>query len=185
MRVRFSSHFGLQIYYYLWFGATCGNIMMALMCCVSLKCMLMTEWLLTFKDTGGIILLHWLLVKITVWVQGIYLKLVHEESTLFSSLLTNCLFTTDIERRSQNSYTALCNVIVSHGAPVGGILDFADHTRGNKCKAKCVHDLCTPCGVSHMFIFTLRSQFIQTWWITVILMIGKPQIPPNWRPMLG
>ena len=28
--------------------------------------------------------------------------------------------TTDIERRSQNSYTAPCNVTVSHGPPIGG-----------------------------------------------------------------
>ena len=42
--------------------------------------------------------------------------------------------TTDIERRSQNSYTALCNGDVSHGAPIGGIRVFADHTSGNKRK---------------------------------------------------
>ena len=34
---------------------------------------------------------------------------------------------TDIEKRSQNSYTSLCNGIVSHGAPIGGIQVFADH----------------------------------------------------------
>ena len=42
--------------------------------------------------------------------------------------------TTDIERRSQNSYTALCNGVVNHGAPIGGIQVFANHTRGNKRK---------------------------------------------------
>ena len=41
---------------------------------------------------------------------------------------------TDIERRSQNSTIALCNGIVSHRAPIGGIRVFADHTRGNKQK---------------------------------------------------
>ena len=39
----------------------------------------------------------------------------------------------DIEKRSQN-YTASCNGVVSHGAPVGGIQVFADHTCRIKCK---------------------------------------------------
>ena len=43
---------------------------------------------------------------------------------------------TDIERRSRNSYTAPWNGAVSHGTPIGGIWDFADHTRGNKFKQK-------------------------------------------------
>ena len=38
------------------------------------------------------------------------------------------------ERRSQNSYTVLCNDIISHGAPIGDILVFADQTRGNNRK---------------------------------------------------
>ena len=41
---------------------------------------------------------------------------------------------TDIERRSWNSYTAPCNAVISHGAPIGGIQVFANHTRGNKRK---------------------------------------------------
>ena len=32
--------------------------------------------------------------------------------------------TTDIEKRSQNSYTAPCNGDVSHGPPIGGIRGF-------------------------------------------------------------
>ena len=53
--------------------------------------------------------------------------------TLLHSLLHTLARTTDIER-SQNSHTAPCNGIVSHGAPIWGIRAFADHTRGNKHK---------------------------------------------------
>ena len=42
--------------------------------------------------------------------------------------------TADIDRRSQDSYTSLCNGVVSHGAPIGDIRVFADHTSGNKRK---------------------------------------------------
>ena len=41
---------------------------------------------------------------------------------------------TDIERRSRNSYTAPCKCVVSHGALIGGIRVFADHTCGNEHK---------------------------------------------------
>ena len=30
-------------------------------------------------------------------------------------------------------------------------------------QTKCAHDLYSPCGVSHVFIFTLRLQHIRTW----------------------
>ena len=45
-----------------------------------------------------------------------------------------CKLITDIERRSQNSYTALCNGVASHGAQMRYILVFADHTCENKRK---------------------------------------------------
>ena len=48
---------------------------------------------------------------------------------LFRTYNETSLMTTDIEQRSRNSYTALCNGIVSHGALIGGIWVFADHTR--------------------------------------------------------
>ena len=41
---------------------------------------------------------------------------------------------TDIERRSQNSYTAPCSSVTSHGAPTEGIWVFADNICGNKRK---------------------------------------------------
>ena len=36
--------------------------------------------------------------------------------------------------RSQTSYTAPCNGVVSHGAQIGGLRVFANHTHRNKCK---------------------------------------------------
>ena len=45
-----------------------------------------------------------------------------------------CVCSTDLDRRSRTSYTAPCNGVVSHGAPIGGFRVFADHTRGNKHK---------------------------------------------------
>ena len=45
-----------------------------------------------------------------------------------------CAPDTDIEGRSQNPYSTPCNGVVSHGAPIGRIQVFAEHTRRNKCK---------------------------------------------------
>ena len=42
--------------------------------------------------------------------------------------------TIDIHGRSQTSYTALCNGVVSHGAQIGGPHIFANHTGKNKRK---------------------------------------------------
>ena len=51
-----------------------------------------------------------------------------------------------IERRSQKSYNALCGGIVSHGAQIGGIQVFADHTSRNKRKQN-VSTIFTHCAV--------------------------------------
>ena len=42
---------------------------------------------------------------------------------------------TDTQGRSQTSYTAPCNGAVSHGAQIGGLWVFDDHTRKHKHKA--------------------------------------------------
>ena len=43
--------------------------------------------------------------------------------------------------------------------------------------------LCMPCSISCMFIFTLRPQCIpRTWWIRVIMIVGKAWRPPIWAP---
>ena len=46
----------------------------------------------------------------------------------------NFILPTDIQWRSQTSYTAPCNGVVNHWAQIGGLRVFADHTRKNKCK---------------------------------------------------
>ena len=45
-------------------------------------------------------------------------------------------------------------------------------------QTQCVHDLCVPCSISDVFIFTLRLQYIHTWRIMFILLAGETQIPP-------
>ena len=44
-------------------------------------------------------------------------------------------------------------------------------------QTKRVHDLHVPCGISCVFIFTLRPQYIRTWQTTVILITRKTRIP--------
>ena len=60
-----------------------------------------------------------------------------------------------------------------------GYLGFCwPHTRKHM-QTKCAHDLCTLCGVSHMFIFMLRPQYICTWQITVKKNPKYPQLEPH------
>ena len=54
--------------------------------------------------------------------------------------------------RSQTSYIALCNDVVSHGAQIGGLRVLADYTRKKQTQYKGVHDLCTPCGILCVFM---------------------------------
>ena len=83
---------------------------------------------------------------------------------------------TDIQGRSQTSYIAQCNGIVSHEPQIGAIWVFADHTRKNKC----VQDLGAPCGVStHVYLHAqtaVDAADIHTWQTTVIL-IAAPKYP--------
>ena len=44
------------------------------------------------------------------------------------------VLTTDIQERPQNSYTTLCNGVVSHGVPFGGLRILADPARKRKRK---------------------------------------------------
>ena len=67
--------------------------------------------------------------------------------------------------RSHNLYIPQCNGVVSHGAQIRGIPE-----------TKSIHDLRALCGISHVFVFTLRSQDIRTLQITVILITGKTRI---------
>ena len=131
-----------------------------------------------------------------LWTGTLY-RCLWRESPLFKLLspltaswfsevwLFSCLWwvlSTDIERRSQNSYTALCNGILSHEAPIGGYSGFCrPHTR-KQTQTKCTHDLCAPYGVSHVSSCSCRLQYILTWWIMVTLIAGKIRIPPILAP---
>ena len=73
----------------------------------------------------------------------------------------------------------------AYGAQIGGGLwVFADHTRNNKHKNKCVHDLRTSFGV--FTLVNLHTQTavdagdIHTWKTMVILITRKTQRPPIW-----
>ena len=68
-----------------------------------------------------------------------------------------CVGTTDIEKKPQNSYTVLCNDIVSHGAPVEGIVVFCRPHTQKQTQTKCVHNLCLPYGISRVFIFYAQT----------------------------
>ena len=70
---------------------------------------------------------------------------------------------TDMEGRSQTSYTTPCNGVVNHGAPIGGIRVLTDHSRDNKRKQKaawssraCVRWFPMWCDFSCVFIFTRK-----------------------------
>ena len=76
---------------------------------------------------------------------------------IMSQILQSSGKPTDKKRRSQNSYTAPCNGIVSHGTSIGGIKVFADHTSRHKRKqnvstifAHCVaFHTCVPSHSDH------------------------------------
>ena len=93
---------------------------------------------------------------------------------------------TDIEKRSQNSYTATCNGNTASSAmmelQLGVFRFFSDHTHRKQMQTKCVHNLRVPCSISRVFIFTLRQQHIRIWRIKVILIAGKTRIPPIGAP---
>ena len=61
-----------------------------------------------------------------------------------------------------------------------GIFGFLPTTH---MKTKCVHGLCAPCGVSHVFIFTLWPQYTCTWQINYFVRgknLNTPIGTPCW-----
>ena len=57
----------------------------------------------------------------------------------------------------------------------GVFLVFADCIGMQKqTQTKYVYNLCTLCGILSMIIFMLKLQYIDSWRITVILIMGKP-----------
>ena len=67
-----------------------------------------------------------------------------------------CMLVTDIERRSQNSYTTLCNDVVSHGAPMG-VFEFCLPRTRKQMQTKCARNL-SALSFMYAFIFKLRLQ---------------------------
>ena len=90
-------------------------------------------------------------------------------------------YVTDLDQRSQTFYTALCNGVVSHGAQIGGIRVFpTTHTEINANKM-CPWSLCAiMLRFTHVYLHAqtaVNTSDVRTWWITVILIMGKTQIP--------
>ena len=61
---------------------------------------------------------------------GRHIKTLHR----LNPVVQICICTTDLDQRSQTSYTAMCNGIVSHGAPTGGIRVNHTHMETNAKK---------------------------------------------------
>ena len=90
---------------------------------------------------------------------------------------------TDIERRSHNSYTAPCNGVICHGAPIRGIRVFANHTCGNKlCKLNVSTIFARRTVFKHVYLHAQIAIHTHLR-ITVILIAGKkseyPQLEPH------
>ena len=68
--------------------------------------------------------------------------------------------------------------------PQLGYSDFYRPHAQKKMHTKSVYDLCELCGISSVFIFTFKLQYIHTWGITVILITGKIWILPIGAPCL-
>ena len=95
---------------------------------------------------------------------------------------------TDIQGRSQTSHTIPCNGIISHGAQIGGIWVFANHTRNNKAKQMHLRSLRTmrcfyACLSSQSDCSRLRGYTH----LTNHSYFDYTKIPktPNLSPMLG
>ena len=84
---------------------------------------------------------------------------------------------TDIHRKSQTLYTALCNGVISYGAQIGV---FADHA----CKIN-VKPVRPPSSRAtqhflHVYLYcqtTVDAGDICTWWTTATVIVGKPEDP--------
>ena len=96
-----------------------------------------------------------------------------------------CAVATDIQGRSQTSYTAPCKGVISRWLTLG-VLGFFPTTRKNKCNTIL---LSSSCGISrHVYLHTQTTEDagdIRTWRTTVILINGKTPNTPNLRPMPG
>ena len=82
------------------------------------------------------------------------------------------VYLTELDGRSRTSHTTPCNGGIGHGAPIGGIWVCGDQAHAKKCKQN-ESTIFACCVKFHTYICRLRSQYIRTWQITVILIVGK------------
>ena len=68
----------------------------------------------------------------------------------FSSQTRYMGFKQQIYKGDCRHNTSPCHGITCHGAQIGGLWVFANHTHKNKC----VHDLCSPYGIFSVFILS-------------------------------
>ena len=84
--------------------------------------------------------------------------------------------------RSQNSFTGPCNGIVSHGAPIGGIRVFIDHTCGNECKQNATTIFVQQFHAC-LYFQAQFAVYMHTWRITIVFIVGKTYTnTPIWAP---
>ena len=84
--------------------------------------------------------------------------------------------TTDIHQRYQNSYTAPCNGIISHGARFGSLRVFADHTRKTNALTIFADRAASMRDCLHAQT-AVHAGNLCTWWTMISLITGKPEDP--------
>ena len=79
-------------------------------------------------------------------------------------------------------YTTPCNGVISHGAQIGGIWVFADHTCGHKHKQNASTIFARRLGFYVCLSSCSNCSTYLSWGIMVILIARKTRIPPIWAP---
>ena len=96
---------------------------------------------------------------------------------LFNLECTQSVKCTDIHQRSQTSYTAPCNGVVSHGAQFGGLRVF--------CRNKCKSNAFLIYAFVFMFVLMLWTQYIQVTYILDepwLIWSGEKPKDPQFKP---
>ena len=89
-------------------------------------------WYINIKTTPGAMPLHDLKKDSTSKRTWFYWSSANALNEHFAAEQWCSVWVVDIHGRSQPSYTAPCNGVVSHGAQIEGLLVSAKHTRKNK-----------------------------------------------------
>ena len=83
--------------------------------------------------------------------------------------------------RSQTSYTASCNGVVSHGAQIGGLQGFSPHML-KQMRPWSLRTVLYFTGVNRHARTAVDTDDIRTWQTMVILITGNTRRPPIWAP---